>query len=151
MSAVLKKAVKLNHSLTHSQDRRDFCWSFMSDWHLMRRLLNKMADSRQHLKCVVLNENDCILIQIFLKCVPEGIIDNKSVLDEYRCSSYCSLLQWTRYTQLNRLLKGHRHGELTIFTGPTGSGKTTFMSEYSLDLCMQGVSVKLSHVITHWS
>jgi molybdopterin-guanine dinucleotide biosynthesis protein len=26
-------------------------------------------------------------------------------------------------------------------TGRTGSGKTTFMSEYSLDLCMQGVSL----------
>ena len=36
-------------------------------------------------------------------------------------------------------MKGHRPGELTIFTGPTGSGKTTFLSEYSLDLTMQGV------------
>jgi len=37
------------------------------------------------------------------------------------------------------LLKGHRRGELTIFTGPTGAGKTTFLSDYSLDLCTQGV------------
>ena len=37
-------------------------------------------------------------------------------------------------------MKGHRPGELTIFTGPTGSGKTTLMSELSLDLCQQGVS-----------
>ncbi|KRT81242.1 hypothetical protein AMK59_5114, partial [Oryctes borbonicus] len=29
---------------------------------------------------------------------------------------------------------------MTILTGPTGSGKTTFISEYSLDLAMQGVS-----------
>jgi twinkle protein len=36
-------------------------------------------------------------------------------------------------------LKGHRTGEVTIFTGPTGSGKTTFLSEYSLDLSVQGV------------
>lgn len=42
---------------------------------------------------------------------------------------------------LNKLLKGHRRGELTVFTGPTGSGKTTFISDYSLDLCMQGVSI----------
>jgi len=42
-------------------------------------------------------------------------------------------------------LKGHRRGELTVITGPTGSGKTTFISDYSLDLCMQGVS--LSDVI----
>lgn len=50
------------------------------------------------------------------------------------------LLQWKRYPTLNKLLKGHRRGELTVFTGPTGSGKTTFISDYSLDLCMQGVS-----------
>lgn len=51
----------------------------------------------------------------------------------------CSGVLWTRYPELNRLLKGHRSGELTVFTGPTGCGKTTFVSEYSLDLCMQGV------------
>ncbi|KAK7088065.1 hypothetical protein V1264_022035 [Littorina saxatilis] len=49
-------------------------------------------------------------------------------------------VKWKRYTSLNRLLKGHRRGELTVFTGPTGSGKTTFMSDYSLDLSMQGVN-----------
>jgi twinkle protein len=49
-------------------------------------------------------------------------------------------VKWTRFPYLNKLLKGHRRGELTVVTGPTGSGKTTFMSEYSLDLCMQGVS-----------
>jgi len=47
--------------------------------------------------------------------------------------------QWKRYPMLNTLLKGHRRGELTVFTGPTGSGKTTFISDYSLDLCTQGV------------
>ncbi|XP_050301689.1 mitochondrial DNA helicase isoform X2 [Anthonomus grandis grandis] len=35
---------------------------------------------------------------------------------------------------------GHRRGELTVLTGPTGCGKTTFISEYSLDLAMQGVN-----------
>jgi len=49
-------------------------------------------------------------------------------------------VKWKRFPYLNKLLKGHRRGELTVVTGPTGSGKTTFMSEYSLDLCMQGVS-----------
>ncbi|XP_033748522.1 twinkle protein, mitochondrial-like [Pecten maximus] len=47
--------------------------------------------------------------------------------------------EWKRYTPLNNILKGHRRGELTVVTGPTGSGKTTFMSEYSLDLCESGV------------
>lgn len=49
-------------------------------------------------------------------------------------------VKWKRYPTLNKYLKGHRKGELTILTGPTGSGKTTFMSDYSLDLAMQGVS-----------
>ncbi|XP_071447196.1 mitochondrial DNA helicase [Hetaerina americana] len=49
-------------------------------------------------------------------------------------------VKWKRFPALNRILQGHRRGELTILTGPTGSGKTTFMSEYSLDLCQQGVS-----------
>ncbi|NXG17406.1 PEO1 protein, partial [Grallaria varia] len=48
-------------------------------------------------------------------------------------------IKWMRFPELNKLLKGHRRGELTVFTGPTGSGKTTFISEYALDLCMQGV------------
>ncbi|XP_046410107.1 mitochondrial DNA helicase isoform X1 [Neodiprion virginianus] len=49
-------------------------------------------------------------------------------------------VKWKRYPTLNRILKGHRKGEFTVLTGPTGSGKTTFMSEYSLDLAMQGVN-----------
>ncbi|XP_037547147.1 twinkle protein, mitochondrial [Nematolebias whitei] len=49
-------------------------------------------------------------------------------------------VKWARFPELNRLLKGHRKGELTVFTGPTGSGKTTFISELALDLCIQGVN-----------
>ncbi|XP_030630152.1 twinkle mtDNA helicase [Chanos chanos] len=49
-------------------------------------------------------------------------------------------VKWTRFPELNKLLKGHRKGELTVFTGPTGSGKTTFISEYALDLSTQGVN-----------
>ncbi|XP_034563730.1 twinkle protein, mitochondrial [Notolabrus celidotus] len=49
-------------------------------------------------------------------------------------------VKWARFSELNRILKGHRKGELTVFTGPTGSGKTTFISEVTLDLCMQGVN-----------
>ena len=45
---------------------------------------------------------------------------------------------------LTQILKGHRTGELTVLTGSTGCGKTTFLSEYSLDLCLQGVSIYLS-------
>lgn len=49
-------------------------------------------------------------------------------------------VKWKRYPILNKYLKGHRKGELTILTGPTGCGKTTFMSDYSLDLALQGVN-----------
>ncbi|XP_062988623.1 twinkle mtDNA helicase [Elgaria multicarinata webbii] len=49
-------------------------------------------------------------------------------------------VKWTRFPELNKLLKGHRKGELTVFTGATGSGKTTFISEYALDLAIQGVN-----------
>ncbi|KAG7492578.1 hypothetical protein MATL_G00015770 [Megalops atlanticus] len=49
-------------------------------------------------------------------------------------------VKWARFPELNKILKGHRKGELTVFTGPTGSGKTTFISECALDLCMQGVN-----------
>ncbi|KAK1442021.1 twinkle-like protein [Babesia gibsoni] len=41
---------------------------------------------------------------------------------------------------LAQLLKGHRRGELSVWTGATGSGKTTILSQLSLDYCMQGVS-----------
>ncbi|EDV29509.1 uncharacterized protein TRIADDRAFT_18685, partial [Trichoplax adhaerens] len=47
---------------------------------------------------------------------------------------------WQRHPELTKILKGHRRGEMTIFTGPTGSGKTTFISEISIDLCNQGVN-----------
>lgn len=56
---------------------------------------------------------------------------------------YYIFIQWSRYSKLNQIFKGHRRGELTVLTGPTGSGKTTFLSDYSLDLCMQGVSLSL--------
>ena len=45
---------------------------------------------------------------------------------------------WTHYR--TNILQGFRRGELTIFSGRTGQGKTTFLSEYSLDLCMQNVT-----------
>ena len=47
---------------------------------------------------------------------------------------------WHRFPRLTALLKGHRRGELSLLTGPTGAGKTTLMAELSLDLAIQGVS-----------
>lgn len=38
-----------------------------------------------------------------------------------------------------KILKGFRLGELTVLTGPTGSGKTTVLSQLSLDFAVQNV------------
>lgn len=74
-------------------------------------------------------------------------IPNWSIIFFFRNEVYQEIIQskdvagvrWRRFPILTELLKGHRRGELTIFTGPTGAGKTTFLSDYSLDLCTQGV------------
>jgi twinkle protein len=39
------------------------------------------------------------------------------------------------------IIKGFRRGEVTVLTGPTGSGKTTFLGQLSVDLVEQGVNV----------
>jgi twinkle protein len=71
-----------------------------------------------------------------------------TTFDKLRDSVYLEFLQseallgvkWQRFEPLNTTLGGFRRGELTVFSGRTGSGKTTFLSEYSLDLCAQGVN-----------
>ena len=42
--------------------------------------------------------------------------------------------------KFTNLIKGFRRGELTVLTGPTGSGKTTFLGQASLDLAEQGIN-----------
>ncbi|CAJ0959344.1 unnamed protein product, partial [Mesorhabditis belari] len=49
------------------------------------------------------------------------------------------LCQWKRFDALNRYLIGFRPAELTVLTGGTGYGKTTFLCEYALDLLTQGI------------
>ena len=48
-------------------------------------------------------------------------------------------IQSKYFTFYNRTLKGFRRGELTLITGATGSGKTTFLSQLSLYFLSQGV------------
>jgi archaellum biogenesis ATPase FlaH len=43
------------------------------------------------------------------------------------------------FSFFNKKLKGLRMGEFTIFTGETGSGKTTFLTQLSLDFLIQRV------------
>lgn len=63
----------------------------------------------------------------------------QKVLNELENTDQVAGVPWKRFPGLNRILKGHRAGEMTVLTGLTGSGKTTFLSEYSLDLCEQNV------------
>jgi len=42
-----------------------------------------------------------------------------------------------RFTEI---IKGFRRGELTVLTGPTGSGKTTFLGQLSLDFAENGIN-----------
>ena len=50
-------------------------------------------------------------------------------------------IQFTRFSELNKIMDGFRMGELTLISGHTGKGKTTFLSEYALDLALNGVKV----------
>uniref|UniRef100_A0A914BZC2 SF4 helicase domain-containing protein n=1 Tax=Acrobeloides nanus TaxID=290746 RepID=A0A914BZC2_9BILA len=48
-------------------------------------------------------------------------------------------VRWKRFDVLNNYLRGFRPKELTVLTGGTGIGKTTFVCEYAMDLFTQGV------------
>jgi twinkle protein len=43
------------------------------------------------------------------------------------------------FPTLTKILKGHRKGELTVFTGPTGIGKTSILSQLSMEFASQGI------------
>ena len=47
----------------------------------------------------------------------------------------------TSLPHLSSITKGLRRGELVVFTGPTGGGKTTILSQMSLDVARKGVPV----------
>ena len=52
-------------------------------------------------------------------------------------------VKFSRFSQLNEIMGGFRKGELTLFSGHTGKGKTTFLSEYTIDLALNGVKVRV--------
>ncbi|XP_055951145.1 twinkle mtDNA helicase-like [Argiope bruennichi] len=76
---------------------------------------------------------------IYHKCLATFNTYRDSVREEIQGHEKTTGLKWRRFSILNDILKGHRKGELTIFSGQTGTGKTTFLCEYSLDLCAQGL------------
>lgn len=95
-------------------------------------------------EALALGKNFSHIIQSSIPAAHKSIVSFKQlredVYGELVNTDQVAGVKWTRFLELNRILKGHRKGELTVFTGPTGSGKTTFISEVALDLCMQGVN-----------
>ena len=73
----------------------------------------------------------------------EGVATFKDLKNEvYNEVMYPNQLKGMQSNLLPRLtdvLSGHRRGELTIYSGHTGTGKTTLLSQLSLDYCIQGV------------
>ena len=66
-------------------------------------------------------------------------VDPKDLYNELRNVRSLVGIGWHCFPRLTALPKGHRCGELSLLTGPTGAGKTTLMAELSLDLAKQGV------------
>lgn len=116
----------------------------------------KIAEQLNSHRCFLISHSkspfDCLKSNIQLKSIVsseqfslknDGLVQIKDMLndvyDEVSNLKKIAGTKWNRFPVLNELLKGFRPGELTIFTGQTGAGKTTFLSEYSVDLCVAGV------------
>jgi len=105
---------------------------------------------------IVTHEHPCAVTAVRKKSDVQDILDSARIchhdfittFDKLRQDVYLEFVntdkiegvKWKRFDDFNGLLRGFRRGEMTVFTGRSGSGKTTFMSEYSLDLCMEGVN-----------
>lgn len=63
----------------------------------------------------------------------------ESVFDHLKNKGLRHGVQSQSLPRLNKFLKGHRPGELTILSGHTGIGKTTLLTQLSLDYCLQGI------------
>ena len=62
------------------------------------------------------------------------------VFDELRNKDKHEGVPAKSFPALMGLMKGFRRGEMTVLTGPTGAGKTTFLSQLSLDLASGGMN-----------
>ncbi|XP_014241293.1 twinkle protein, mitochondrial [Cimex lectularius] len=126
-----------------------------TSWDNARQLAKKLSEQRCHLVRPIDDQKTVIeaiekhkdiqkIINTAQKIAHSSITTFSSLREDVFSELYnadkASGVKWERFPLLNKILKGHRRGELTILTGPTGSGKTTFMSEYSLDLAMQKVT-----------
>eukprot|EP00916_Digyalum_oweni_P026416 GHVL01043404.1.p1 GENE.GHVL01043404.1~~GHVL01043404.1.p1 ORF type:complete len:1456 (+),score=379.99 GHVL01043404.1:481-4368(+) len=63
-----------------------------------------------------------------------------SVYDQIYFNKHLKGVQSSTLPGLNDLFKGFRQGELSVWTGGTGIGKTTILSQLSLDYASQGVN-----------
>lgn len=74
--------------------------------------------------------------------VHKAVIDSGQmrslILDEINMQNR-PIISINTLPKFTSMLKGFRLGELSIFSGPTGSGKTTILSQISLDYCLQGI------------
>ncbi|SCP02823.1 plastid replication-repair enzyme, putative [Plasmodium malariae] len=101
---------------------------------------------------VVKDANDCLKHNIDIKFfinnsekVKHSQILNfndlrQNILEELKYPDRINGIKSKTIPSLNKFLYGLRMGELSIWTGPTGVGKTTLLSQLSLDYCIQGVS-----------
>ncbi|SCM05454.1 plastid replication-repair enzyme, putative [Plasmodium chabaudi chabaudi] len=103
-------------------------------------------------KIFVKDANDCLKnnidVQFFIKNsekVKHSQILNfndlrQHILEELKYPDRINGVRSKTIPSLNKFLYGLRMGELSIWTGSTGVGKTTLLSQLSLDYCIQGVS-----------
>ena len=62
------------------------------------------------------------------------------IIDDIRKIGLSSDVRLKTLPKLSYYLEGFRENELTILSGPTGAGKTTLISQISLDYALQGIT-----------
>ncbi|VWU51253.1 plastid replication-repair enzyme [Hepatocystis sp. ex Piliocolobus tephrosceles] len=63
----------------------------------------------------------------------------QNILEELKYPDRINGVKSKTIPSLNKFIYGLRMGELSIWTGSTGVGKTTILSQLSLDYCVQGI------------